>query len=503
MSEMRFSSADMGGFLKKNNVTILFIVLCIGSFFASSYTLPSLFAELFTRIGRNTFLVLSLLIPVIAGLGLNFGIVIGAIAAQIAIFLVVHWGVNGFAGLMLCVVICTPLAILFGYLVGRLFNSMKGTEMIGGLVAGYFSDGLYQLLFLFILGGVIPISNKTLMISTGVGVKNVINLEGNLKYSLDNMPMISILDAAFWAVLAVSALLIVYRLVKKQELRLKKVLAVFIPVAAVYALSFIPAVAAFLSTPRLQLLNAVELGSLGIALYNLYRIIRFKMVGKHAGLPIKPLIYIAGAAAVYACTYVPVLFDSLVAVQLPVLTYLSIAALCLFTSWFMNTKLGQDMRTVGQNRAVATSSGIDVNRVRIIAMIMSTVLASYGQLICLQNIGTVATYGSHQTVGLYAIAALLVGGASVNHATTKQAVLGVVLFHTLFILSSNAGKMLLGNAQIGEYFRVFVAYGVIAVALAMHAWSAKGSGKKPPEGPVATGFIPTLESGSPGNSQAQ
>ena len=26
------------------------------------------------------------------------------------------------------------------------------------------------------------------------------------------------------------------------------------------------------------------------------------------------------------------------------------------------------------------------------------------------------------------------------------------------------------NAQIGEYFRVFVAYGVIGVALLLHAW---------------------------------
>jgi simple sugar transport system permease protein len=29
---------------------------------------------------------------------------------------------------------------------------------------------------------------------------------------------------------------------------------------------------------------------------------------------------------------------------------------------------------------------------------------------------------------------------------------------------------LFNNAQIGEYFRVFVSYGVIALSLAMHAW---------------------------------
>ena len=28
----------------------------------------------------------------------------------------------------------------------------------------------------------------------------------------------------------------------------------------------------------------------------------------------------------------------------------------------------------------------------------------------------------------------------------------------------------MGSAQVGEYFRVFVAYGVIGIALALHAW---------------------------------
>jgi simple sugar transport system permease protein len=40
------------------------------------------------RFSRNAVLVLSLLIPILAGLGLNFGIVLGAMAGQIAAILV-------------------------------------------------------------------------------------------------------------------------------------------------------------------------------------------------------------------------------------------------------------------------------------------------------------------------------------------------------------------------------------------------------------------------------
>jgi simple sugar transport system permease protein len=38
------------------------------------------------------------------------------------------------------------------------------------------------------------------------------------------------------------------------------------------------------------------------------------------------------------------------------------------------------------------------------------------------------------------------------------------------IIYSMAGKELIGQAQLGEYFRVFVSYGIIALALVLHAW---------------------------------
>jgi simple sugar transport system permease protein len=133
-----------------------------------------------TRIGRNTFTVLALIIPVIAGLGLNFGMVIGAVAAQIAFFGWYIGALGGSEGILLCVH-RNPNCDFFGYLVGKLFNQMKGTEMIAGLILGYFADGLYQLLFLVIIGGVIPVDNPTLIISHGVGVKNTIDLTGESK----------------------------------------------------------------------------------------------------------------------------------------------------------------------------------------------------------------------------------------------------------------------------------------------------------------------------------
>jgi simple sugar transport system permease protein len=484
--EVTAVNKKISDFLFKNKVVILFLLLCVGATAASKQPLTFVIPELFTRIARNAFIVLALIIPVITGLGLNFGIVVGAMAAQIALFLTTYWGFTGVGGFFITVALATPIALVFGFLVGKLFNLVKGNEMIAGLILGYFADGIYQLIFLFVFGGVIAMNNPTLMIATGVGVKNTIDLKDTVKYALDTIPMLTVLEIGFYLVIAGLLFTTIHKRIKKQAVNWKDTALKAAAAVFVYALTFIGPVEQFLSSDRLLLLSAVELGCLSVVLWQLFQIVRHKMT-KHTGAGSfgkrdtfdirRALVFIVLAGAVYGLTYIPALFNVLIAVQLPVMTYISIGALCVFNNLLMRTRLGQNMRAVGQNRAVANSAGIDVDKTRIIAMLFSTVLASWGQLIYLQNIGTMSTYGAHTQVGQFAIAALLVGGASVQKATNKNALLGIVLFHTLFIVSPLAGKELFGDPVIGEYFRVFVSYGVIAMALAMHAWKKPGTDK--------------------------
>lgn len=155
-------------------------------------------------------------------------------------------------------------------------------------------------------------------------------------------------------------------------------------------------------------------------------------------------------------------------VKIPVLTFIIIALMCFALIWFRRTKLGQDMRAVGQDMAVARESGINVERTRIISIVISTVLAGFGMIIYLQNIGNMSTYSSHSQIGMFCIAALLVGGASVDKASISNVFIGVTLFHLMFIVAPKAGAHITGDSMIGEYFRVFVSYGVITIALIMY-----------------------------------
>jgi len=404
---------DIGTVARNNAVTIMFIGLCIVCLYFSGLTVPYVMYELFGRLSRNAFIVLALILPIVAGMGINFAITIGAMAAQIAALWVIEWGIAGLPGFLVAMAMTVPLAAFFGYLIGKLLNNMKGQEMIGGLILGYFANGLYQLLFLFIFGNLIPLNAPGLVIKGSTGVANTIDLstERGFKYALDGLWRVDFGTGLFILCGVMIVLTLVKFLRKKQEL--KKTLITVGVYAALCLVYLIPAVKAM-----------------------------FAMV------------------------------------SVPMVTFMLVGLLCVFNNALMKTRLGQQFRAVGQNRTVANVSGINVDKVRLIAIVISTVLAGWGQLIFVQNMGSFQTYGAHEQVGLYAGAAILVGGASIKKATNTQAMLGCVLFHLLFIVAPSAGKNLFGDAAIGEYFRVFISYGVIALALVMHAWSGVQKKKK-------------------------
>ena len=334
--------------IRGNSVPLMFVLICAVFIPLSGFSGSYLLNEIMTRLGRNAFLILSLLIPIMAGMGLNFGMTLGAMAGQIGLILVADWQIWGMPGLVLAAIISIPISILLGLMCGVLLNRAKGREMITSYIISFFVNGVYMLVVLYMMGPIIPIAHNTLKLPRGYGIRNTVSL----------LPMRQTID------------------------------------------------------------NALA-------------------------------IYVGG-------------------VKIPVLTLIIIAVACLFIVWFRKTKLGQDMRAVGQDMEVARDAGINVERTRIISMVISTVFAGFGMIIYLQNLGNFPTYSAHTNVGMFCIAALLVGGASVEKASIGNVFLGVILFHTMFIVAPSAGTKITGDSMIGEYFRVFISYAVITIALVMY-----------------------------------
>jgi len=407
--------ARVRSLLFDNMVVLLFVVFSGLGIYFSGLSLGFVAMDLVSRIARNGLLVIALLIPVTAGLGLNFAVVLGAMASQIALVMVMHWEIGGVGGILLATAISTPIAIAFGVLIGRLLNRTRGQEMITGMITGFFADGLYMLLLMVLVGTVIPIVNPKIMLPHGIGILNTVDLQ-IVRQSIDDL----------------------------------------------YRLSF----------ANFALLLAGIFGV--IALWLQFGPKSQKTQDSSKSIPY--FLLVGAALLAYFFTRSPE--SSFVVVSVPVVTFAVIGLACAFVAFIGTTKLGQDFRSVGQDQHVAKVSGIDVDKTRIIAITISTVMAAWGQILLLSNLGNLSTYGSHQAVGVFAIAALLIGGATVTKATIGQALTGLVLFHTLFLVSPIAGRNLLGNAQLGEFFRAFVAYGVIAVSLAMYAWKRAYAGKK-------------------------
>lgn len=334
--------------LKNNLVPIMFIIICAISIPVSGFSASYIANELMSRLSRNTFLILSLLIPIMAGMGLNFGMTLGAMAGEIALILVYDWQIWGIPAVILACIISIPISTLLGWFCGKMLNLAKNREMVTSYIISYFMNGVYILVVLYLMGSIIPIKHSDLKLARGYGIRNNVNL----------------------------------------------------------------------TTSRQCLDNALALRIGGV--------------------------------------------------KIPVLTLIVIAIMCLFIVWFRKTKLGQDMRAVGQDMRVAKEAGINVEKTRIIAMIISTIMAGFGMVIYLQNLGTIETYSSHSNVGMFAIAALLVGGASVDKASISNVFIGVLLFHTLFIVAPTVATKITGDSMLGEYFRVFVSYAVITIALVMY-----------------------------------
>ena len=335
-------------FLRNNTVPLMFILICAVCIPISGFSPAYLLNEIITRLGRNAFLILSLLIPIMAGMGLNFGMTLGAMAGELALIFVSDWQIWGIPGVVLAMIVSIPFSVVLGLVCGKILNMAKGREMITSYIISFFISGVYQLVVLYMMGSLIPIAHSSIKLPRGYGIRNTVGLL-NMRQCIDN-------------------------------------------------------------------LMAIRIGG----------------------------------------------------VKIPVLTLLIIAAMCLIIVWFRRTKLGQDMRAVGQDMQVARDAGIQVEKTRIISIIISTVLAGFGMILYLQNIGNLSTYSAHSQVGMFCIAALLVGGASVDRASIGNVFLGVTLFHLMFIVAPSAGAKITGDSMIGEYFRVFVSYGVITLALIMY-----------------------------------
>jgi len=338
---------------KEYYVPIFFLILSILGIVAAKVGFNFILGELYARFVRNGIFLLALIFPIMAGMGINFSITIGAIAAQISMLIVLDIGFTPGVGFVVAILLSIILSGVLGNIIGNLLNRAKGKEMIASMVIGFLGTSLYQIIFMVAYGTIIQPFNKDILLTRGIGVKSMLDI-GKYKDLFNNILLVTIGD--------------------------------------------------------------VE-GSL-----------------------------------------IPIIIIILVGILVHLIT---------------KSKIGYQMNAVGENMYLAEKVGINVDKTRKIAIIMSTILASLAQIMFIQNLGILNVYTGHLNLDIFASAALLAGGATFKKANIKNAFIGIFLFHTLFIVSPLAGQNIFKNPALGEYFRSFIAYGTIVFALMMNLKNAE------------------------------
>jgi D-xylose transport system permease protein len=133
--------------------------------------------------------------------------------------------------------------------------------------------------------------------------------------------------------------------------------------------------------------------------------------------------------------------------------------LLVYSIFLGRTRLGRYMYAIGGNPEAARRAGINVQRVRRLAFVFSAMTAGLAGLVYASTLGSVSTGVDGGTYTLYAVAAAVIGGASLFGGRGKpiHALLGGLVIGTVY-----NGLALMGVSAAGQ----FIATALVLLAAA-------------------------------------
>lgn len=304
-----------------------------------------LVSDTIKRIGMNGILVLAMVPSIQSGTGPNFALPIGIVCGLFGLVCAIEFGFTGWSWLLVSIVFAVILAVIVGYLYGKLLNSVKGSEMT---IATY--TGFSMVEFMCLLWLMIPFQSKNMGWFMGKGLRETIQLD-----AIGGDQILS------------------------------------------------------------NFLKFTIGGEKGIA------------------IPTGMLL---------------------------------IFALCCFLVWvYFRSKSGIAISAGGINPKFAQSSGIDIDRCRIKANILSTIMAAVGIIVYSQGYGYAQIYTAPLNMAFPAVAAVLIGGATASRAKVSHVIIGVIIFQGLFTTALPVANQMFEGTDLSEILRAIVQNGIILYAL--------------------------------------
>lgn len=132
---------------------------------------------------------------------------------------------------------------------------------------------------------------------------------------------------------------------------------------------------------------------------------------------------------------------------------------------FFRSKLGIAISAGGINPKFAQAAGLDIDRNRVLANVLSTVLAAIGIIVYSQSYGYAQLYTAPLMMAFPAVAAILIGGATASRAKVSHVVIGVVLFQGLLTTALPVANEIFAGTDLSEIMRMIIQNGIILYAL--------------------------------------
>jgi simple sugar transport system permease protein len=156
---------------------------------------------------------------------------------------------------------------------------------------------------------------------------------------------------------------------------------------------------------------------------------------------------------------------SIFGVSIPTGMLLVFFGACFLVWLFTRSKTGLAIAAAGTNPIFAGAAGFDVDRGRITANILSTVLGALGIIVYAQSFGYAQLYTDPLLMAFPAVAAVLIGGASVSKVKITHVIVGTLIFQGLMATSLPVANELFAGTDLSETLRMIIQNGVILYAL--------------------------------------
>ena len=150
--------------------------------------------------------------------------------------------------------------------------------------------------------------------------------------------------------------------------------------------------------------------------------------------------------------------------RIPTGTLLVFAAACALAAWFFRTRMGLAIGAARSSPRAARAAGILDRTTRAQSAVLSTAIAAVGIVVFAQSYGFVQLYTAPLLMAFPAVACLLIGGASVTHATLLHVVLGTFLFQSILTVALPVTSQII-QGDVSETARLIIQNGMILYAL--------------------------------------